>query len=115
MVFQSSLCPFRAAVLPIDPGLRGVPRGGTSWSPSCFNVSSRVGAQLTGRVVVVIEMSSLVNRFFRAACGEACMLAARFLDSWQVELSNSAFIRRLCVGAANSVSLFIPGMSSSAF
>ncbi len=40
---------------------------------------------------------------------------AWFLDSWRVKLSISAFISRLCVGAMNSTSLFIPGMSSSTF
>ncbi|CAK9262233.1 unnamed protein product [Sphagnum jensenii] len=60
-------------------------------------------------------MSSFVKRFLRAACGEACMLAARFLDSRRDEFIRFAFISRMCAGAANSVSLFIPGMSSIAF
>ncbi|KAH9556310.1 hypothetical protein CY35_07G019600 [Sphagnum magellanicum] len=90
-------------------------RGRASWSPSCLDVSSRAGALPSVRAVAVDEMSGFVKRFLRAACGEACMLAARFLDSRRDEFIKSAFIRRLCAGAANFVSLFIPSMSSIAF
>ncbi len=43
------------------------------------------------------------------------MLAERFLFSWCAKFSASVFIRRLCAGAENSTSLFIPGVLSRAF
>jgi hypothetical protein len=92
-----------------------VSRGRASWSPTCLDVLSRAGALPSIRAVAVDEMSSFVKRFLRAAYDEACMLAARFLDFRRDKFIRSAFISRLCAGAANFVSLFIPGMSSIAF
>jgi hypothetical protein len=43
------------------------------------------------------------------------MLAERFLFSWRVEFSASVFIKRLCAGAENSTSLFIPCVLSKVF
>ncbi len=60
-------------------------------------------------------MFSLVYRFFLAAWGEACMFAEQFLFSWRAEFSASVFIKRLCAGAENSTSLFIPCVLSKAF
>jgi hypothetical protein len=88
---------------------------GSFWSPLFVSWSAQMKVALSFREGIKVMMFSLVNHFFLAAWGEAWMLAEWFLFSWRAKFSASVFIRRLCVGAENSTSLFIPSVLSRAF
>lgn len=74
-----------------------------------------VGALVFYLDAIIGVRSSLVNRFFLAACGEVRRLAELFLWACRTVFPVFIFLSKLCVGVMNSMLLFISCVGSRIF